>query len=394
MKGIFTRLFGGLKGPFFLFVLAVGLALHIYTQQIINQLRLEARSLVQFYAQMYARAAETESQEGLSFIFEQIILRTNFPLIQTDTLKTPVGWKGISVDANDQSREALQKVQQMVNRMDREIEPVPVKYGDKILNYFYYGDSRLIQQLQWLPYVEVGIIGLFILAGFFGYANIKKSEQRHIWVGMAKETAHQLGTPISSLMGWLEVLGSKKRFDIEKILDEMKNDIQRLQQVTNRFSKIGSKPDLKDTDVVPILKEVMDYMQRRAPQMGRRVVILESFQNVPVVPLNRGLFQWTLENIMKNGLDAMDKEEGRIAVRLFHEVNQNKVVIEIEDNGRGMEKTDMKRIFKPGYTTKSRGWGLGLSLARRIIQEYHGGRLFVKESRVGSGTILRIELRM
>jgi signal transduction histidine kinase len=394
MKGIFTRLFGGLKGPFFLFVLAVGLALHIYTQQIINQLRLEARSLVQFYAQMYARAAETESQEGLSFIFEQIILRTNFPLIQTDTLKTPVGWKGISVDANDQSREALQKVQQMVNRMDREIEPVPVKYGDKILNYFYYGDSRLIQQLQWLPYVEVGIIGLFILAGFFGYANIKKSEQRHIWVGMAKETAHQLGTPISSLMGWLEVLGSKKRFDIEKILDEMKNDIQRLQQVTNRFSKIGSKPDLKDTDVVPILKEVMDYMQRRAPQMGRRVVILESFQNVPVVPLNRGLFQWTLENIMKNGLDAMDKEEGRIAVRLFHEVNQNKVVIEIEDNGRGMEKTDMKRIFKPGYTTKSRGWGMGLSLARRIIQEYHGGRLFVKESRVGSGTILRIELRM
>jgi signal transduction histidine kinase len=211
---------------------------------------------------------------------------------------------------------------------------------------------------------------------------------------MAKETAHQLGTPISSLMGWLEVLGSKKRFDIEKILDEMKNDIQRLQQVTDRFSKIGSRPDLKDTDVVPILREVMDYMQRRAPQMGRRVVILESFQDVPVVPLNRGLFQWTLENIMKNGLDAMDKEEGRIAVRLFHEVNQKKVVIEIEDNGRGMEKTDLKRIFKPGYTTKSRGWGLGLSLARRIIQEYHGGRLFVKESRVGSGTILRIELRM
>ena len=234
MKGMLTRIFGGVKGLFFLFVLTIGLVLHLYTQQIIGELRKEARSLVQFYAQMYARAAETESPEDLSFIFEQIILRTNFPLIQTDNQKRPVGWKGISVDPNDRSDEALNTVQNMVNRMDREIEPVPVKYGETVLNYFYYGDSRLIQHLQWLPYIEVGIVGLFILAGFFGYANIRKGEERFIWVGMAKETAHQLGTPLSSLLGWLEVLGSKKRFDLKEILLEMKNDIQRLHQVTLR----------------------------------------------------------------------------------------------------------------------------------------------------------------
>ncbi|MFC1502676.1 sensor histidine kinase [bacterium] len=304
MKRILSRFFGGLKGPFFLFVITIGLILHLYTQHIINQMRQEARSLVQFYAQMYARAAETDSPDDLSFIFEQIILRTNFPLIQTDNQKVPVGWKGISIDPDDRSREALDKVQQMVNRMDREIEPVPVMYGDTILNYFYYGDSSLIQQLQWLPYIEIGIVGLFILAGFFGYASIKKGEQRHIWIGMAKETAHQLGTPISSLLGWLEVLSAKKRFDMKQIQSEMKNDLQRLQQVTDRFSKIGSKPDLKDTDIVPILKEVMSYIQRRAPQMGRRVVFTESFQKVSVVALNQGLFQWTLENIMKNSLDG------------------------------------------------------------------------------------------
>ena len=201
---------------------------------------------------MYARVAETESTSDISFIFEQIIRRTNFPLIQTDQDKTPVGWKGIQIQPGDRSEEAIKTVTEMVHRMDREIDPVPIKYENLILGYLYYGDSHLIQQLEWLPYIEIGIIGLFILLGFFGYANIKRSEQRHIWVGMAKETAHQLGTPISSLMGWIEIMQSTKSPKKTEIFTEMQKDLHRLNNVSNRFSQIGSKPDLKK----PVSKKI------------------------------------------------------------------------------------------------------------------------------------------
>ena len=276
--------------------------------------------------------------------------------------------------------------------MDKEIDPVPISYENIVLGYLYYGDSRLIQQLQWLPYVEVGIIGLFILVGFFGYANIKRSEQRHIWVGMAKETAHQLGTPISSLMGWLEVMRSEKRPEKDQILSEIEKDLQRLSQVTERFSQIGSKPDLKKIDIRDVLGEVAEYIRRRAPQMGRLVTISELYGDVPLVAINRGLLQWAVENMLKNSLDAMDKEEGIIEIRLGSEENDGRIFIEIEDNGKGMDKIHKKRVFKPGYSTKQRGWGLGLTLARRIVEEYHGGKLFIKETKPGEGTTLRIEL--
>ena len=369
----------------------IGLSLHLYTQHLVTQLRDEAHALVQLYAQMYARVGETESDD-ISFLFEQIILRTNFPIIQTDPDNNPIGWKGIDIDPDDRSDEALNQVRRMVERMDREIEPVPVKYGDTVLNYLHYGDSRLIQQLQWLPYIEVGIIGLFILVGFIGYANIKRSEQRHIWVGMAKETAHQLGTPLSSIMGWLEVVQSEKHPDMQSIIAEMERDLQRLRHVTNRFSQIGSKPDLKPTNIEGVLKEVVEYIRRRAPRMGRPVTIRESYQEVPDIGMNTGLFQWAVENVMKNALDAMEKDEGHIEIRLGCMESKSRIFIEIQDNGKGIEASYRKKIFKPGYSTKQRGWGLGLTLAKRIIEEYHKGKLFVKESRLGQGTVMRIEI--
>ncbi|MFH1940676.1 MAG: HAMP domain-containing sensor histidine kinase [bacterium] len=391
MNSFITRFLGGIKGLLFVFAVGVGLTLHIYTQHIVDQLRDEARSLVQFYARWYARVTDTET-ENLDFLFEQIILKTNFPLILTDSDKNPTGWKGIDVDSTDFSDEALRRVKRMVERMDKEIDPVPISYENIVLGYLYYGDSRLIQQLQWLPYVEVGIIGLFILVGFFGYANIKRSEQRHIWVGMAKETAHQLGTPISSLMGWLEVMRSEKRPEKDQILSEIEKDLRRLSQVTERFSQIGSKPDLKKIDIRDVLGGVAEYIRRRAPLMGRLVNISESYGDVPLVAINRGLLQWAVENVLKNSLDAMDKEEGIIEIRLGSEENDGRIFIEIEDNGKGMDKIHKKRVFKPGYSTKQRGWGLGLTLARRIVEEYHGGKLFIKETKPGEGTTLRIEL--
>ena len=393
MKKLFIQIFGSYKSIVFLLAVGLVLSLHLYTQHIISQLREEARSLVLFYAQMYARVAETESTSDISFIFDQIIRRTNFPLIQTDPDKTPVGWKGISISPEDHSEEAMRTVTEMVEQMDKEIDPIPIKYKNLTLGYLYYGDSHLIQQLQWLPYIEIGIIGLFILLGFFGYANIKRSEQRHIWVGMAKETAHQLGTPISSLMGWIEIMQSGKSTKRTETFAEMQKDLHRLKNVTNRFSQIGSKPDLKKTSIEKNMREVVEYIERRAPHIGKKVTITETYKQIPLIDLNSGLFQWAVENIMKNSLDAMDKPEGSIGIHLFPENRESKVIIEIEDNGKGIEGSNKNRIFKPGFSTKKRGWGLGLTLAKRIIEEYHRGKLYVKESKTGVGTTIRIELK-
>ena len=390
MKHFFSRVFGGFKGFLFLLVVGIGLFLHLYTQRVITQLREESRSLVQFYAGLYSQVVESEA-EDLSFLFDQVIRKTTFPLIQTDAGHRPISWKGIDVDPEDRSEEALGRVEGILRGMAGSVEPVPIMYGDVVLNYLYYGDSRFIQQLRWLPYIEIGIVGLFILVGFVGYANLKRSEQRYIWVGMAKETAHQLGTPISSLMGWLELMREGKQKGQDEVFDEMEKDLTRLQRVSTRFSQIGSKPDLKETRPAEVLAEVAAYIRRRAPQMGRVVTISESYEEVPTVPLNTGLFQWAVENVMKNSLDAMDKKEGFIEVRLGASESGH-VVVEVEDNGKGIDPSDWKRVFKPGHSTKKRGWGLGLTLAKRIVEEYHGGRLFVKESRPGRGTVMRVEL--
>ncbi|MBN2414774.1 HAMP domain-containing histidine kinase [bacterium] len=387
------RFFSGIKSVLFLVVVGLGISLHIYTQGIIGGLRREARSLVSFYARMYARLAETETSGDISFLFEEIILKTDFPLINTDTAKVPVWWKGIEVDPDDRSEEALAKVRNLVERLDKEIDPVPIRDRDILLGYLYFSDSHLIQQLHWMPYIEIGIVGIFVIVGFIGYANLKRSEQRFIWVGMAKETAHQLGTPLSSLMGWLELL-RENRGDGEKgrVYNEMDRDLKRLEQVTKRFSQIGSRPDLKRLDPVPILEDVVEYIRLRVPRKGRSVAVVGDFVPVPPLMLNSELFHWALENILKNSLDAMDKEQGEIRVSTVLCRDHNTVAVEIADNGRGIDPNNRKRIFKPGFSTKKRGWGLGLSLAKRIIEEYHGGVLSLKTSRVGQGTIIRIEL--
>lgn len=394
MKTILQRIFGGFKGVLFILAVAVGFFLHLYTQHIVGQLREEARSLVQFYAQMIARLAETESSADLSFLFDEIIQRTNFPLIQTDSENNPVGWKEIGVNPGDRSPGAMERVQKILQQMQREGDPVKINYSESQYGYLYYGDSKLIWRLQWVPYVQVGIIGFFILLGLLGSAQIRQSEQRYIWVGMAKETAHQLGTPISSLLGWLEILKSGPIKDRELMHAEMEKDLKRLGQVTNRFSQIGSRPDLQTMDPVPVLNNVIEYIRRRAPQSGKRVEITTHFDSLPDVRVNPDLFQWAIENVLKNALDAMDKPEGKIDVRAGVESERRRIWVEIEDNGKGLDKSRRKKIFKPGFSTKKRGWGLGLSLARRIIKEYHGGKMFVKWMQPGRGMIMRIELKV
>ena len=238
---------------------------------------------------------------------------------------------------------------------------------------------------------EIAAAILFILIGYIGFSQIKKSEQRYIWVGMAKETAHQLGTPLSSLHGWIELLKENPQ-KLSKALKEMDADAQRLSKIALRFSQIGSFPALKETKIVEILKNTVIYFQKRLPQLNKKITILEKYTVSPVVKLNGELFEWVIENLIKNAIDSMEKDSGIITISLEKEADHY-IAIDVSDTGKGINSRDKTHIFKPGFSTKTRGWGLGLSLAKRIIEDYHGGKLFIKETRSGKGSTFRVLLK-
>lgn len=387
----------------FLFTVAIILILVLlyYSQTIVHSLRAQSRTILEFYAQIHSRAAAENDSTNINFLFENVIQKTNFPIINTDENNNPLYWENISVAPNDKSPEAIEKVKKMVINLEKEMDPVPIIYRDeatdKILlkQYLYYGDSNLITRLIWLPYIEIGVFGLFLLVALLGFRSIKKSEEQSIWVGMAKETAHQLGTPLSSLMGWLELINADQSSEnSRKVVLDMENDVSRLNKVANRFSQIGSQTDLKKHEVIPILKDTIRYFQRRLPQMGKKIEIIENFQSIPPVQLNRDLFEWVIENLIKNSLDAIEKENGLIEIStgILSEKSHN-VYIDIKDNGKGISAKNRRLIFRPGFSTKKRGWGLGLNLAKRIIEEYHHGKLIIKDTKIGEGTTMRIILK-
>jgi signal transduction histidine kinase len=394
MKINIYRLKGKFKGLLFICAILIIILLLLHSQRIVNQLRTESRNILQFYANLYASAASEETSSNLNFIFEEIILRTNFPIIQTDPESNPIAWKGIEIESNDQSPAAIGKVKGMVEVMRHDSDPIPLKYQEIMLGYLYYGDSKLIRQLQMLPYIGIAVVGLFVLISFLGFRSIQRSEQQFIWVGMSKETAHQIGTPLSSLMGWLELLKSKVGDKgTLKNLQEMEKDIERLNRVAARFSQIGSKADLKEEKIASIISDVVRYFKTRLPQGGKRVKIVENYHVNSTVALNKDLFEWVIENLLKNAIDAIEKDVGRIEINLNELKNgRHRVCIDISDNGRGIDAKRKSEVFKPGYSTKKRGWGLGLSLAERIIDQYHGGKLTVKESKTHQGTTMRILL--
>ena len=383
-----------------LFTLAILLIfiLLYYSQSIVHDLREQSRNIIEFYARLHSRAAVAEDATLINFLFEEIIKRTNFPIILTDSQKHPDTWVGIGIDSNDRSPETLKKVQKMVSRLEKEIDPVPITYtmpdgSEKILGYLFYGDSHLITRLIWLPYIEIGVMALFIFVALMGFWSIKKSEERFIWVGLTKETAHQLGTPLSSLMGWVELLRSQPE-NRETILREIENDLRRLSKVTARFSQIGSRAHLENQPIIPILEDAIDYFQRRLPHTGKEVKIIKKFAEQPSCFINRDLFEWVIENLIKNSLDAIERKQGVIEISVGYLKGKRKqVFIDIRDNGKGIPNKTKRMVFKPGYSTKKRGWGLGLNLAKRIIEEFHGGRLFIKDSKISEGTTMRIVLR-
>jgi signal transduction histidine kinase len=277
-------------------------------------------------------------------------------------------------------------VEQQLDLMQSENDPLEIDFINTGKAKIYYRTSDLIEQMKFFPILQFIVIALYLLIAYLLFSWARRSEQNQVWAGMAKETAHQLGTPISSLMGWVELL--KMQEEPFAGTEEMEKDIDRLQVVTDRFSKIGSVPVLEPTDIIPVIKDTMDYLQHRFSKKFEFDIQLPT--ESLVLPLVPSLFRWVLENLTKNAVDAMG-DHGKITLELIE--SPSEVYIDLSDTGKGITKSQIKQVFKPGYTSKKRGWGLGLSLAKRIIEEYHKGKIFVKSSVVGQGTTFRIQLR-
>ncbi len=375
----------------FLFILGV----LFYSQKNIHELRREAKEILLFYTELYARIASEEDFVDFGFLFDEILTRISFPIIVTGQGNTEISaWKNVpGIPDTVRMTPAVQKeLAERVREMDRTMDPVPLTYDTLVIGYIHYGDSPTIRRLKWMPFVELGGAILLILTGFLVFQYIRSSEKKFIWVGMAKETAHQLGTPISSLMGWLTL--ARQTFNHhEEIFDEMDVDIQRLEKVSNRFSQIGSRGQRKIIDLHEVMDHVRIYMERRIPQKNKMLDICFQIDTHRKIKGNSDLIEWGMENLIKNSVDAISGKAGKITVQV-KEKNSDKIVIDVTDTGKGIPESQWKTIFKPGFSTKKRGWGLGLSLTKRIFEEYHKGRIYVLKSKEGEGTTIRVELKV
>jgi two-component system, sporulation sensor kinase D len=278
------------------------------------------------------------------------------------------------------------KVQKIIKKFSNENQPIKVRVGKETIQTIYYGNSPLLNKLKYYPLALLLIILLFAAVVYFFYRSSKNAEQNKLWTGMAKETAHQIGTPLSSLVGWAEILKSENVK--QEYITEIEKDISRLQTITERFSKIGSAPTLKKTDIIEATNSSFDYLKTRSSKLVNFEI--QSLDKEVNVNLNPQLYSWTIENLVKNAIDAM---KGKGDLKLMVSQNEKQVFINISDTGKGILKNHFQKIFEPGYTTKKRGWGLGLSLAKRIIEDYHNGKIKVLKSEIGKGTTIQISLK-
>ena len=383
------RHIGNIKGGIFLIGVFLVIGLFSYTRYLSSELREDNREVVKLYAEIIAETVKDDSNTNIDFIFENIIKKVKFPIIQSGRNKNPQLWTNLPENI-DSDNDRLK----LILSMDKINKPIPLVFDDKIngpitFGYLHYGDSRLIQKIQIWTYIELLSIGIFTLFGFIGFSFIRNSEKQHIWVGLSRETAHQLGTPVSALLGWLDYLKNDNS-NIETILPEMESDIERLQQVNRRFSKMGSKPEMEFFDLSKRIENVLFYLNRRIPTLGKKVDLVNDIDPDIKIMANGTLISWTIENLIRNSIDSISGEAGLI--RLSMSQDQNNVKIRISDNGCGVPKKDWKNIFRPGFSTKKSGWGLGLSLCQRIINEVHRGHIYVLESRINSGTVFEINI--
>ena len=375
-----------IRWKFFLFVMAavIGLTSLIYTQRLVRELKTEERKKVELWAKATKQLIELDITESdFEFLFEVIEHNNTVPVILVDALGDTISTRNLD-PVRKNNPEYLHR---QLKKMNQVHEPIEIELSNGEKNYIYYKDSFILTKLAWFPFIQLGVIVLFIFVSYYAFSATRKAEQNQVWVGLSKETAHQLGTPTSSLSAWVELLRMKK-LD-EKLVSEFEKDVNRLEKITERFSKVGSKPALVRSNLV---KEILHTVQYIKKQSSKKVSFEFNFGEDEKIwiPLNTVLFEWVIENLCKNALDAIGSD-GKIRISI---TNQTKVIyLDISDNGKGIPKSRFKTIFSPGYTTKERGWGLGLSLTKRIVEIYHGGNIFVKYSEINKGTTIRIILR-
>jgi signal transduction histidine kinase len=367
----------------FLLVIAllIGLATVWYTESFLIELRADQRRQIEVWAEAIKSTFTAPDDAELNFEYTILASNTTIPVILTDADGEIITFNNL----DPRKTHRPEYLREQLLAMERQHEPLSYSFGEGQRHYIYYKDSTLLSQLRIYPRVLLAVIALFMLISYLAFSSARKSEQNRVWTGMAKETAHQIGTPLSSLMGWIEILRDQQADPVA--IDEMEKDIQRLITITDRFSKIGSVPVIKPEPVYIITREVVDYLRLRA---SKKIILAFDPGPIPsnyLIPLNKQLYGWVVENLLRNSIDAMD---GTGSINVRFELGQKHLRIDVTDDGKGMTKAQARAIFRPGYTTKARGWGLGLSLARRIIQNYHKGRIFVLRSEPGEGTTIRM----
>jgi len=365
-----------------LFAILIGTGSLIFTGNLVKRLKAGEIASVKMWAEATYLISMADTSQNVEFLSSVIDNNNTVPVILTDESDSIISARNFDPVKMKDPRylnNALQKIRESN-------KPIVISLGNNHFNMIYFKDSTILTMLFYYPYVQLAIILLFILVSYLAFSSSRKAEQNQVWVGMSKETAHQLGTPTSSLAGWIEVL--QEKHPEVTVTRELALDVERLEKVTERFSRIGSKPSLTNENIVTIIARTIDYLKSRTSSRVKINTDYDSGRTI-IVPVNAALFEWVIENIFKNAVDSMEGS-GEITVKIV-ESGKN-VVVDICDTGKGIPKSAFKKIFNPGFTTKKRGWGLGLSLARRIIAEYHRGKIFVKSSEIGVGSCIRIVL--
>lgn len=363
----------------------IGVSSMLYTNHLVKQVSYEEQVKVELWTESVRMTLTHDSLSDDVFRYINAVFTTNktVPIIVVDENENIIADNNLNY--NEKNRDKI--LQREYRKLKARTEPIVIELGPDEKQYLYFKESRLLIQLRYYPIFQLLVIVLFIFISYYAFNSARKSEQNMVWVGMAKETAHQLGTPISSLMAWVELL---KELDVSTdIVSELAKDTHRLEQIAERFSKVGSTPELYPENVYSILNESISYLQ---PRISKKIELETRFDTTQelYLPLSSTLFGWVVENLIRNAVDAMEGSKGRIQVQVYE--RDQRVIIEIADNGKGIPKSKQKAIFKPGFTTKKRGWGLGLTLSKRIVENYHKGKLLLRYSDAARGTAFWIIL--
>lgn len=353
---------------------------------LVRDLKREEQRKMEIWAEAMRSLNSADEYTDLTLVLTVLNSNSTIPVVVLDREGEVQDYRNIPLregSAEEQMRAVKRKAQSMMDAG----RVIRVYLSSTDYMEICYADSLLLRRLAWWPYVQLGLVFVFVVVAIFALLSSKRAEQNKVWVGLSKETAHQLGTPISSLMAWQEML--RETYPDDELLPEMGKDVERLQRIAERFSKIGSLPELRPESLNEVLSAVTQYISRRASNRVRLTCTVP--QQPLIVPMCSSLFEWVVENLCKNAIDAMD---GQGSITLTASTEGAQAVVEVADTGKGIPKNKFRTVFTPGFTTKKRGWGLGLSLAKRIVEEYHHGRIYVKNSEVGRGTTFRIELKM